>query len=420
MEGIFIFIAFIIGITLVRFAIGWIFSSVLKLGGAAVQTVSGTGRSFTENVSLQFRGMGLFEIRVREEQLGEESEQYPVFVVEGQGLIPVQRTTKIGFVTSIIDITDGEDRPQPVLSLADVFQEPETTAFMHIVPGQSVEPQQGFLGWTRLGCIVHECIHPPKGGTRKLKILLRIIDLDSKPSIRLGYSQNSSGIICTSSADENFYFKSKGYLDEMEDRDKAKSLSIQLAVAVAMSDGFFDESEGLVIKAWIKRQIESFSDERRESIKDSCNRSLKSAYADAKAGNLAVSRITNAMNEVGSDGDKYKAMELCFSVMSADGHADQNELNIIRKIASSMDLDFDEINNMQDKAIVDLGGSIESSSIEAILGIDEGWPKSQIQSHIRTEFAKWNSRYNSLEEGKERENAQSMLDLLAKARAKYS
>ena len=38
---------------------------------------------------------------------------------------------------------------------------------------------------------------------------------------------------------------------------------------------------------------------------------------------------------------------------------------------------------------------------------------------VKNEFIKWNSRLSILDEGKEKENAQRMLDLIGKARKKY-
>ena len=57
--------------------------------------------------------------------------------------------------------------------------------------------------------------------------------------------------------------------------------------------------------------------------------------------------------------------------------------------------------------------------IESLLGIDPTWSKKRIEEHLGKEFAKWNGRMNSLPEGEERDNAQKMLDLIAKTRKKY-
>ena len=57
--------------------------------------------------------------------------------------------------------------------------------------------------------------------------------------------------------------------------------------------------------------------------------------------------------------------------------------------------------------------------MESVLGINPDWNKEKIKTHLNKEFKKWNSRYQNLSEGKERENAQFMLDCIAEARKKY-
>ena len=53
------------------------------------------------------------------------------------------------------------------------------------------------------------------------------------------------------------------------------------------------------------------------------------------------------------------------------------------------------------------------------ISIGSNSSKEQIKKQFRTEFAKWNNRINTLDEGPERENAQHMLNLIAEARQKY-
>ncbi len=60
-----------------------------------------------------------------------------------------------------------------------------------------------------------------------------------------------------------------------------------------------------------------------------------------------------------------------------------------------------------------------SSSLEIMLGIDEGWTKEEILVHLNKEFAKWNGRIQALENEDEKNKAQKMLDAIAKARKKY-
>jgi hypothetical protein len=75
---------------------------------------------------------------------------------------------------------------------------------------------------------------------------------------------------------------------------------------------------------------------------------------------------------------------------------------------------------MSDKAFLESSNIQHSEdSLEGILGIDPDWTKEQTLAHLRTEFAKWNGRIQSLEDEDEKNKAQSMLDAIAAARKKY-
>ena len=64
-------------------------------------------------------------------------------------------------------------------------------------------------------------------------------------------------------------------------------------------------------------------------------------------------------------------------------------------------------------------GNVDDADIDTLLGIDPSLSKKEKCKKITKEYAKWNSRLNSLAEGKQKENAQRMLELIPKARKKY-
>ena len=43
----------------------------------------------------------------------------------------------------------------------------------------------------------------------------------------------------------------------------------------------------------------------------------------------------------------------------------------------------------------------------------------EVQSHLKSEFKKWNARLNNLQSGPDKEHAQKMLDLIGTERSKY-
>jgi hypothetical protein len=96
-------------------------------------------------------------------------------------------------------------------------------------------------------------------------------------------------------------------------------------------------------------------------------------------------------------------------------------MKVIHEVADTLGIDADELENMRDRHIVtlDTTGVSGDLDIESLLNIDTSWGNDKILLHLRQEYQKWNNRLNTLLEGSERDNAQRMLDLIAKARKKY-
>ena len=412
----------IVGIIVV--AIGWgIFQWVLSAGsrtvGAAAKAAVGKG-TFSENMELAFKGMGFLEAQFVDARFGENADGPPYKAIEVKGLFPVNRTTNVGFMTSVFDNTDAEYAP--VLSPIEAFQEPTTVAYHHFSEAGQVSNDQGFLQWVRVGAVIPDLLQSPYSGRRKFVAILRLVDVDRMPSVELGrHDENETAIIWTQSLDFEHTVTEKGYLEAAEHRDQAMEISIQIGMAVAMADGSLHDSEGTVLKEWIVRMISPFSDEKRDHLKDLYNVAMSGAYDAAVAGNLSLSDLTTALNEVAEKSIRYETVELCFDVMAADGVADADEIKIIRQVAEALELDFEEIEKMRDQKIIGLDASVsDHASIEDLLGIESDWDVERTKRHLLLEFQKWNNRLNSLEEGDERSNAQRMLNLIADARKKYA
>jgi tellurite resistance protein len=361
--------------------------------------------------------MGPVEIRFQDRYVGDESDLL-VKSIEIKGLLPVTVKTEVGFVTSLFDET-GENY-EPVLSLLEDFQEPNTTVFQNSTEIGFVDVDQGFTTWTQIGVIIPGVIQTPYSGDRELAACVRMINLDNRPEISLGFHSDETGILWEDFLYFDHFAEDKGYQEVAEHRDEARALGIQIAMIVAMSDGSLDQTEGVTLKNWISRTIAAFSDERRESLKELYNDTMKDAYQSLQNGNLALSDITERFNEIGDRSTKYEAIELAFDIMAADGVADAEELKTIRNIASALELDYDEIEKMRDLRIVELSSDItDSAKVEDILDIGPDWDDAQVKNHLRAEFQKWSNRLNTLPEGIERDNAQQMLDVIADARKKY-
>jgi len=392
---------------------GWIVRAVLSTLRAAGKAAIGKG-SLKDNLELEFRGMGGLRTRITENQKPGQ----PFFLgVEARGLFPVYSDTTVGFVISVL-VENDKGELAPVLSMIQEFQEPGSRAFQDLTSCGEVSPNQGYLNWVQIGAIPTEILQAPNRGKHQLNIVIRLVDINNMPSIDLGYSEQSNSL-WTGLENYDYNFEVSGYLEELEHKDKAQSLTIKIGMAVAMADGTLDNSEGNILKNWIISALSHHTGEKRESMKKTYNDAMKEAYDLAKSGNLTLSDVCSELNEYADNTLKYEALELAHKVMAADGVVDEREMKIIHNVAESLGIDSNELEKIRDKQIVKLQTKADDDVLESLLDLDSSKDTIEICEKLKKEFVKWNSRMNSLPEGEEKDNAQQMLNLIGKARKKY-
>ncbi|WP_376694272.1 tellurite resistance TerB family protein [Wenzhouxiangella sp. EGI_FJ10409] len=365
--------------------------------------------------------MSKLEARCRKESFGQGDAQFDALAVELRGLFPVNTNTRTKLIISVF----WEDENQellPVLSALEDFQEEETIAYQNGSELPVLKPGYGFGNWVQAGVVIPDLLIAPYGGRQRIKIFLRLMDLGKPFDIRLGrHSEASNAATLWSQVlNREVALSQKGYIEAKESQDKAVELSAKLAVAVSVSDGSVDPKESEVVKRWIKKHLESFEGDDRESRKKTLNEALSDTLRDAKVGQLQIGEICKELRALELQGAKYEAIELCHDVMAADGVVDKDEIKVLDQISKALELDEKKVEAIRDKRINTL--SVENSATESrahILGIKDGWSKSEIKAHLRKEFTKWNNRLNTLPKGPKRDRAQEMLKLIGDERKKY-
>ena len=296
-------------------------------GGKAVAT----GKSYKES----YRGIDDFSARLQTSYTKTDSgEKFEVRKVEIKGLLPLNSPANLTAIVSLMDVTEEEDQ-HPVISYIDSLQEPNTTCFLQQQPMGDFEPGVGFTDWVQIGAIIPNFIQPPHSGSRTLEARMFLVNSNTIPDFIAGMAPGirDADIIALEMFKFDYDFEEKGYLDSSEDQKKARIITVKIAMAVAMSDGSLDETEGLAIKEWIKRNISSFSDERQKDLKALYNKAMKDSFALAKKGNLSLGKLTKELNELDEVKIKYDAINLCFEVMAADGKAESSEMDMIKVTA---------------------------------------------------------------------------------------
>ena len=362
-----------------------------------------------------------FEMKVEDYEFGEGDNKILGKSVRIRGIPPVPYTMDLITVTKVRDITDGEEKP--VMSFVNVAQEPNSAIFRHITRIGTISPNQGYIDWVQVGALASRFLDVPFKGRRKLKISLLFVDEKKCPeSLDTTTAEmiSSQAVFHVEETQISLDFDITGYEEIVENQHEANALGIKLGIAVAMSDGNLDDAEGLKIKEWITKKVNFYEGKKKSELKKIYNDALKTAYKEAKEGDLVLSSITGRLNEIGENRSKYDAIELCYIVMAADGVASPEELRMINKLAKSLQLDAQELEIMRDKQMINISAELSESSIEETLGIDVSWSNEKIKGYLRDEFQKWNGRLNVVKDEKERDNIQKKLNDIAELRKKYS
>jgi tellurite resistance protein len=403
MEFIVVIIIFVVG--------SWVIGALIAGAKSAV-----TGNSFQESYS----GMADWTMKIENETIeGENNVSFDLMLIKAKGLIPISYATNLSVIVNVLDITD-ENNKLPLISSIGDLKEPRSTVFMLKNDLGRFEHNTGFTKWVEMGRVIPMFLQPPYSGERKLGVNFFLYNTNNPIEIRHGFLTEKLGLIAFKQFELYHDFDIKGYMEKSDDVDRARALSVQIAMAVAMSDGSLADEEGDTIKNWIKATISSFSKDRKNELKNIYNTALKDSYKLAQNNKLILSNLTSSLKDFNEVQINYDTIDLCYKVMAADGVADPDELRIIRKIGESLDIDVSELDKMKDKSLMSLSNeATKNTSIEEILGIEKSWDKLKIKQHLTTEFQKWNNRMNALKEGDDRNNAQLMLNKIADARKKY-
>ena len=181
--------------------------------------------------------------------------------------------------------------------------------------------------------------------------------------------QGQENILHQTRSQKSLTFTEDGYMDLAENSRKAKPIMIGIGMGMAMSDGSLDVKEGNVLKNWIKKQINAESESNKENLKNLLNDALEKSFNQQKSG-FNVEEEIKLFNELAPKNLKYQLIELCLDILSADGVADSKELIMLRELTEKLDLNFDEVQNMKDKAILNLDLS-KNSQLQSDTDQDE-------------------------------------------------
>ena len=347
--------------------------------------------------------LNCFEITLEKEVKNIDGKDITTIIVKGKGILPLEGSSnpEATFISTVWDITDG--KKSPVLCFIPNLQIKGRYFLEKTIP---VPYDKTIIKeWTPVGYIFPEACVFPKSKNRHLEVHLSILN-------------NSYKVVQTYSSTIQFYNHQKGYEEITEDKIKFFKIKIQTLMKIAMADEKLDNKEKDFLSKQIEEFLENYEDEEREELKKEMNELLKQSYMDVCFEKMDLSSLLSFFNQEATQADKYDLIQNCVNMMSIDGEINEKELMVIDEISDYLELDYKKVNELKDIHILK-GSNLNSSSPESILGIKPSWSDTEIHSHLRKEFIKWNSRMQNCSDKKERDHIQYMLDLISKMRLKY-
>jgi hypothetical protein len=400
------------------FGFSGVFRGAKNITKASVKTFT-EGGNIVGNLKEEFREMGPFEAQVVKTQIkiGETYEE--AYEVSIRGVIRgVGVKSDLVFVTSLFDYTNQEY--DYVLCALDFHQEKTTRVFQQVIDAGQISPNQGYKNWVKVATFYPNTLTGKMSGKRIIRVLVRAMPPAEVAQIEGGLHEKDATIYVSATVDEQINLTEKGWKESRLERQQALALTVEAAVGLANLNRPMNEDEGRLIQKWIREQIDSALSDDKEQLKEKLNSSLKQAFTKSSNSTFSFSEVLEQLSKLDFQALNKELMELLIKIINLAPSIDSERMSKINLIGESLNVAYDDIKAMTEKAFLDSGNMPRTEeSLEGILGIEESWSKDEINAHLRREFAKWNGRIQSLEDENEKNKAQLMLDAIAAARKKY-
>jgi tellurite resistance protein len=184
-----------------------------------------------------------------------------------------------------------------------------------------------------------------------------------------------------------------GYTEWAKHTKAQESQIAVLALAMAAADGSIEKRETSIIRDFFSdrfRRVEE-SEERKQAITDT----LQSTLTALKGGQKAVDFIKKTCRTLKEDNDVetiHTAYELCTKVAAADHSFEENEQNVLRYIASQLEIDPDYVREVHDREIRLHMYSDQSTDNFGQLGMPDGLSRQDQRGWLQSEYEKWRPR----------------------------
>jgi hypothetical protein len=305
---------------------------------------------------------------------------------------------------SLMDITDGIQKPKPVYTSVKKWQKPDSDFFCYVTSLGKLPYSNTILpDWITVGQINIDWLCLPRKGKRTLRIDTKII------------AKQSRDVLVRSTCSFNYNNDLPGYEDEKENALLAIAIASSLALNVAAADKSISKAELKTIKGWRDHNIEA----QKIYGKNKFLMNKFCAYFTALLPALNIRRsfcLSQKIRQMAPLAIRYDILDLCINVASANPAAGQGQLDLLKSIARWLDISHDRFRSMMEKALpVFLD---EAKDADVCFGITPQMNPAQARSQLSKEYRKWNARVTNADP-RVKIQAEQMLKLIAEQRSQF-
>jgi hypothetical protein len=289
-----------------------------------------------------------------------------------------------------------------------------STQIVHNPEGDKYWPD-----WVSTGGAPIALLVAPKGGRQSCRLRISFCSCEYRendgwipPTFRNGLvTKGSHPIRVLESGWIQVSFDETGFLELDLKRSRWAEATVKLAFCMAAIDGFVDEDEVAIVKAWCRKMTSSVEDSGDLRVK--LERAIEVA---SKPGfKVNIDQIFAAL-EGAPSGIRFEAAELITEVLAADGKATEAELDLRDTAVGRLSLDVQECRALLDKKLATDGLEFgEESNPFRALGIPANASTEESRKMLKDEFRKWNGR-TTHPNPDVRDRAVAMLNLISEAR----
>ena len=305
---------------------------------------------------------------------------------------------------SITDITDGDGCAKAVHSRVKKWQIEDGGVFCYNCDlGKLAGAKTILSDWTAVAQVQVDWLRFPRRGRRELQFSTSILSRET------GYELACAKCTFTYENSE------LGYIDLQENIRRARTLAVALGFAVSAADNKLYDCEVELIKNWARANLGVSQTSGRAGRK--LEKALNKTFAFFRDGNkIDVYKICKEIVEIVPVAERYDILDLCLHVAQANGVAAAEELALLKKLASWLEVDTNKFRSMVEKILPVNMHEVED--VEVILGVTSDMSREETRQRLNKEYCKWNARVTSFDPEIQAQ-ADYMLKFIAEARSAY-